>query len=109
LLVISRGLCVSHRSPSQSTARESLGLVLWLHLDWTTPADTVYKEVLRQAKSLGISGLCEAPKPPSRYSDKSKAMGKSQSKLSQDQLVQLEKSTSFEKKELKQWYKGFVR
>jgi len=36
-------------------------------------------------------------------------MGKSQSKLSQDQLVQLEKSTSFEKKELKQWYKGFVR
>ncbi|KAJ4270416.1 Calcium-binding protein NCS-1 [Fusarium torreyae] len=33
-------------------------------------------------------------------------MGKSQSKLSQDQLVELQKSTHFDKKELQQWYKG---
>lgn len=36
-------------------------------------------------------------------------MGNKQSKLSQDQLAELEKNTRFEKKELKQWYKGFVR
>lgn len=30
----------------------------------------------------------------------------SQSKLSQDQLVELQKSTHFDKKELQQWYKG---
>jgi len=36
-------------------------------------------------------------------------MGKSQSKLSQDQISELERNTRFEKKELKQWYKGFVR
>ncbi|KAI1018222.1 hypothetical protein LB505_001262 [Fusarium chuoi] len=29
-----------------------------------------------------------------------------QSKLSQDQLVELQKSTHFDKKELQQWYKG---
>ncbi|KAI6748642.1 hypothetical protein HG530_015415 [Fusarium avenaceum] len=32
-------------------------------------------------------------------------MGKSQSKLSQDQLLELQKSTHFDKKELQQWYK----
>ncbi|CAD6575648.1 MAG: hypothetical protein CYPHOPRED_005754 [Cyphobasidiales sp. Tagirdzhanova-0007] len=36
-------------------------------------------------------------------------MGKSQSKLSQEQITELEKNTRFERKELKQWYKGFVR
>ncbi|KAM5348344.1 hypothetical protein ACJ41O_008168 [Fusarium nematophilum] len=36
-------------------------------------------------------------------------MGKSQSKLSQDQLVELQKSTHFDKKELQQWYKGFLK
>lgn len=29
-----------------------------------------------------------------------------QSKLSQEQLVELQKSTHFDKKELQQWYKG---
>jgi hypothetical protein len=29
-----------------------------------------------------------------------------QSKLSQDQLAELQKSTHFDKKELQQWYKG---
>ena len=30
----------------------------------------------------------------------------SKSKLSQDQLAQLQKDTHFDKKELQQWYKG---
>ncbi|KAL9058584.1 MAG: hypothetical protein Q9206_001861 [Seirophora lacunosa] len=32
-----------------------------------------------------------------------------QSKLSQDELAQLQKSTHFDKKELQQWYKGFLK
>jgi len=36
-------------------------------------------------------------------------MGKNQSKLSQDQLMQLQRSTYFERKELQQWYKGFLK
>jgi len=36
-------------------------------------------------------------------------MGKSQSKLSQDQLADLQKNTHFDKKELQAWYKGFLR
>ncbi|EPY52651.1 neuronal calcium sensor Ncs1-like protein [Schizosaccharomyces cryophilus OY26] len=36
-------------------------------------------------------------------------MGKSQSKLSQDQLQELVRSTRFDKKELQQWYKGFFK
>jgi len=36
-------------------------------------------------------------------------MGKSQSKLSQEQLAELLESTHFDKKELQQWYKGFLK
>jgi len=36
-------------------------------------------------------------------------MGKSQSKLSQEQLSELQRSTHFDKKELQQWYKGFLK
>ncbi|KIM46297.1 hypothetical protein M413DRAFT_65187 [Hebeloma cylindrosporum] len=36
-------------------------------------------------------------------------MGKSQSKLSQEQLADLQKNTYFDKKELQQWYKGFKK
>ncbi|POW03313.1 hypothetical protein PSHT_11730 [Puccinia striiformis] len=36
-------------------------------------------------------------------------MGKAQSKLSPDQLLELQKSTYFDKKELQQWYKGFLK
>jgi len=36
-------------------------------------------------------------------------MGKSQSKLSQQELIDLQKSTHFDKKELQQWYKGFLK
>ncbi|KIW44307.1 calcium-binding protein NCS-1 [Exophiala oligosperma] len=36
-------------------------------------------------------------------------MGKSQSKLSQEQLNELQRSTHFDKKELQQWYKGFLK
>jgi len=36
-------------------------------------------------------------------------MGKSQSKLSPEQLGDLQKSTYFDKKELQQWYKGFLK
>ncbi|KFG87936.1 calcium sensor NCS-1 [Metarhizium anisopliae] len=36
-------------------------------------------------------------------------MGKSQSKLSQEQLTELQNSTHFDKKELQQWYKGAYR
>ncbi|CCA71708.1 probable FRQ1-regulator of phosphatidylinositol-4-OH kinase protein [Serendipita indica DSM 11827] len=36
-------------------------------------------------------------------------MGKSQSKLSQEQLTELQKNTYFDKKELQAWYKGFLR
>lgn len=32
-----------------------------------------------------------------------------QSKLSQDELAELQKSTHFDKKELQQWYKGFIK
>jgi len=36
-------------------------------------------------------------------------MGKAQSKLSQQDLAELIKHTRFEKKELQQWYKGFLK
>ncbi|KAL8689473.1 MAG: hypothetical protein Q9218_004866 [Villophora microphyllina] len=36
-------------------------------------------------------------------------LSSSQSKLSQDELQQLMKSTHFDKKELQQWYKGFLK
>ncbi|ORY98502.1 calcium-binding protein NCS-1 [Syncephalastrum racemosum] len=36
-------------------------------------------------------------------------MGKAQSKLSPEQLSDLQKCTNFEKKELQQWYKGFLK
>ncbi|KAM5472278.1 Calcium-binding protein NCS-1 [Microsporum audouinii] len=36
-------------------------------------------------------------------------MGKSQSKLSPSQLEELQRSTHFDKKELQQWYKGFLK
>ncbi|KZV69858.1 EF-hand [Peniophora sp. CONT] len=36
-------------------------------------------------------------------------MGKSQSKLSPEQLSDLQKNTYFDKRELQQWYKGFVK
>ncbi|PPQ63424.1 hypothetical protein CVT24_004934 [Panaeolus cyanescens] len=36
-------------------------------------------------------------------------MGKSQSKLSPEQLADLQKNTYFDKKELQQWYKGFKK
>ncbi|GAB1197676.1 hypothetical protein APSETT444_006978 [Aspergillus pseudonomiae] len=36
-------------------------------------------------------------------------MGKSQSKLSPTQLDELQKATHFDKKELQQWYKGFLK
>lgn len=36
-------------------------------------------------------------------------MGKTQSKLSQEQLTELQRSTLFERKELQQWYKGFLK
>lgn len=36
-------------------------------------------------------------------------MGSSPSKLTLEQLVELQKATSFNKKELQQWYKGFIK
>ncbi|KAJ3091021.1 Neuronal calcium sensor 1 [Quaeritorhiza haematococci] len=36
-------------------------------------------------------------------------MGKSNSKLSPEQLVELQRCTYFDKKELQQWYKGFLK
>ncbi|KAG5519570.1 hypothetical protein PMAC_001725 [Pneumocystis sp. 'macacae'] len=36
-------------------------------------------------------------------------MGKTQSKLSQEQLQELQELTKFDKKELQQWYKGFLK
>ncbi|CEP24078.1 FRQ1 [Cyberlindnera jadinii] len=36
-------------------------------------------------------------------------MGKSASKLSKDELASLKKSTYFDRRELQQWYKGFLR
>ncbi|KAL9053262.1 MAG: hypothetical protein Q9162_004870 [Coniocarpon cinnabarinum] len=36
-------------------------------------------------------------------------MGKSQSKLSQQELQDLQDATQFDKKELQQWYKGFLK
>jgi len=36
-------------------------------------------------------------------------MGKNQSKLTQDELQDLQKATLFERKELQQWYKGFLK
>ncbi|KAH8151486.1 uncharacterized protein LAJ45_04691 [Morchella importuna] len=36
-------------------------------------------------------------------------MGKTQSKLTQEQLAELQKATLFERKELQQWYKGFLK
>lgn len=36
-------------------------------------------------------------------------MGKGQSKLSKDELQELKKATRFDRKELQQWYKGFLK
>lgn len=36
-------------------------------------------------------------------------MGKAASKLSKDEILSLKKSTYFDKRELQQWYKGFLR
>jgi len=36
-------------------------------------------------------------------------MGKSQSKLTSEQVADLQRSTYFDKKELQQWYKGFLK
>ncbi|KAI9320403.1 calcium-binding protein NCS-1 [Dichotomocladium elegans] len=36
-------------------------------------------------------------------------MGKAQSKLSPEQITELQRSTYFDKKELQQWYKGFLK
>ncbi|EIW68396.1 calcium-binding protein NCS-1 [Tremella mesenterica] len=36
-------------------------------------------------------------------------MGKSQSKLTADELAELQKNTYFDKKELQQWHKGFLK
>jgi len=36
-------------------------------------------------------------------------MGKNQSKLSPEQLADLQKNTYFDRKELQQWYKGFLK
>ncbi|KAF2101858.1 neuronal calcium sensor 1 [Rhizodiscina lignyota] len=36
-------------------------------------------------------------------------MGNKQSKLSQQELAELQKATHFDKKELQQWYKGFLK
>ncbi|KDE09640.1 hypothetical protein MVLG_00046 [Microbotryum lychnidis-dioicae p1A1 Lamole] len=41
--------------------------------------------------------------------NKPSIMGKSQSKLSPEDLKDLQKNTYFDKKELQQWYKGFVK
>merc|ERR1711939_929712 len=61
---------------------------------------------------LHISPTVTLRSPSASSSDRpppDNTMGKSQSKLSQDQISELERNTRFEKKELKQWYKGFVR
>lgn len=36
-------------------------------------------------------------------------MGKGHSKLSPEQLAELTKATNFDRKELQQWYKGFLK
>ncbi|ORX38287.1 hypothetical protein BD324DRAFT_620271 [Kockovaella imperatae] len=36
-------------------------------------------------------------------------MGKAQSKLTSEELSELQKNTYFDKKELQQWYKGFIK
>lgn len=36
-------------------------------------------------------------------------MGKGNSKLSPEQLSELTKATNFDRKELQQWYKGFLK
>jgi hypothetical protein len=51
------------------------------------------------SRELTAIQLCS----PSVYTS---VMGKSQSKLSADQLAELQKATHFDKKELQQWYKG---
>ncbi|KAL8877313.1 MAG: hypothetical protein Q9198_004646 [Flavoplaca austrocitrina] len=43
---------------------------------------------------------------PSKHRVNEPLLGSTQSKLSQDELAQLMKSTHFDKKELQQWYKG---
>ncbi|KAK7516105.1 uncharacterized protein IWZ02DRAFT_458419 [Phyllosticta citriasiana] len=43
------------------------------------------------------------------HSTLSARMGKSQSKLTQQELTDLQKATHFDKKELQQWYKGFLK
>lgn len=49
------------------------------------------------------------PHIPSRLSPYVQAMGKAVSKLSKDDLKSLRLATYFDKRELQQWYKGFLR
>ena len=37
------------------------------------------------------------------------AMGKANSKLTQDQVDELSRNTKFDRRELQQWYKGFLK
>ncbi|KHO11622.1 Anaphase-promoting complex, subunit CDC26 [Metarhizium robertsii ARSEF 23] len=75
------------------------------------PNNGIHRLPLRQQSSAPV-----APRPRHLYRDDKqhihnathiqRTMGKSQSKLSQEQLTELQNSTHFDKKELQQWYKG---
>jgi neuronal calcium sensor 1 len=36
-------------------------------------------------------------------------MGKANSKLTQEELAELQRNTKFDRRELQQWYKGFLK
>lgn len=76
------------------------------------PSPTKQDDTLIIAGYIGCERLnawCYTRHFSFRYCKAVGEMGQRQSKLSQEQLSQLQKDTHFDKKELQQWYKGFLK
>ncbi|KAF2703159.1 EF-hand [Pleomassaria siparia CBS 279.74] len=81
----------------------------------TSPAYARYRALSKVAFSTGVRYLEEGlfSRGPVEYisfrDNKLIVQYHSQSKLSQQELADLQKATHFDKKELQQWYKGFLK
>ncbi|KAL8855620.1 MAG: hypothetical protein Q9178_007769 [Gyalolechia marmorata] len=82
---------VNHKMKASTLGTSKHGVTVQLFEDSKAASRRISEQTL-------FSGVDSAADVPS-----------SQSKLSQDELAQLMKSTHFDKKELQQWYKGFLK
>jgi hypothetical protein len=57
------------------------------------------------------AGRAQPPRPTPILvpCSKTDAMGKANSKLTQEELAELQRNTKFDRRELQQWYKGFLK